>query len=138
MLPAWAAQYVGLPFLANGRTRAGLDCYGLVRLVLLEQFAVELPRYDGAHVGPHWPGVAEAVRRGLADWQPVSRAAARVGDGLVLRLRGYPLHVGLVIDAAPLTMLHVVQGTATCCQRLDSPQWQPRLLGVYRWEPRHA
>jgi cell wall-associated NlpC family hydrolase len=43
MIPNWAAQYVGLPFRDKGRARTGLDCYGLVVLVLREQFGVEVP-----------------------------------------------------------------------------------------------
>lgn len=35
------AQYCGLPFRAGGRTREGLDCAGLVRLFLAEQFGLK-------------------------------------------------------------------------------------------------
>jgi cell wall-associated NlpC family hydrolase len=135
MIATWAERYIGLPFKANGRCRedGGLDCYGLVRLVLLEQFGIELPRYDGAHTGPDWPPVVEAVARGLAEWVTVPVTEARAGDGVVVRLRGMALHVGLLVDTTPLTMLHCFDGVATCCQRLDVPLWAPRLLGIYRW-----
>ena len=39
-LPDWVSAYVGLPFKEGGRHRDGLDCYGLLRLVINERFAV--------------------------------------------------------------------------------------------------
>lgn len=41
----WADEYVGLPFELGGRTREGLDCWGLVRLVLVEQTGILYPSY---------------------------------------------------------------------------------------------
>jgi cell wall-associated NlpC family hydrolase len=131
-LASWAAPYVGLPYAPHGRARTGVDCYGLVALVLAEVFGIEIPHYAYAHA-KDWGGIAAAVRTGLDDWMPIATEEVRPGDGVVLRLRGLPLHVGLVVDTQPLTMLHVLDGINTCCQRLDTPIWAPRVLGFYRW-----
>lgn len=133
MIPAWVAAYVGLPFRKNGRTRDGVDCWGLVRLVLMEQFGRDVPAWDGAHTGPDWPGVEAAVRRGLQDWTPIDVADAAVGDGVVLRVRGVPLHTAVVVDVAPLTVLHILPTLDSVCQRLDTAAWASRVSGVYRW-----
>ena len=54
-LPAWTADYVGLPFKEGGRDRQGLDCYGLLRLVINERFAGTVPEYEGiAYSNPQW------------------------------------------------------------------------------------
>lgn len=39
----WAAQYIGLPYKIGGNDRAGIDCWGLVRLVLAEQRGIIMP-----------------------------------------------------------------------------------------------
>jgi cell wall-associated NlpC family hydrolase len=136
-LVPWAAVYVGLPYEPNGRTRAGVDCYGLVTLVLEEVFNIRLPSYAHCYESPReWPAIRTAVVEGLRDWVPVPIQEARVGDGVVLRLQGQPMHVGVIVDTAPLTMLHVLADINVCCQRLDTPTWAPRLVGCYRWQRR--
>ena len=45
MIPAWAGRYVGLAFRDHGRDREGVDCWGLLSLVMREQYGVELPSY---------------------------------------------------------------------------------------------
>lgn len=42
-VPIWAGRYIGLPFAEHGRDRSGIDCWGLVRLALLEQFSISVP-----------------------------------------------------------------------------------------------
>ena len=53
MMAAWAANYVGLPFKDGGRTREGLDCYGLVVAIYRDVFAIDLPAYEGSYVSAH-------------------------------------------------------------------------------------
>ena len=130
MIPTWAAAYVGLPFLDQGRNREGVDCFGLVRLVLAEQFSVELPSYTERYASAtERDEVAALLLVGVDEsgWYPVS--AMRAGDGLVLRIRDQPWHVGLVLDAEHF--LHILDdGGLSRIERID--HWVPRILGVYR------
>lgn len=41
----WWNTYISIPFVPSGRDRNGCDCWGLVRLALLEQKNHELPLY---------------------------------------------------------------------------------------------
>ncbi len=136
MIPAWVAPYVGIPFCSGGREVSGWDCYGAVYRIYRDVFQIELPRYEPTYGAADWPSMSAAIDQGRLDWTPILVSAAELGDVLVLRLRGIPLHVGLVIEAEPLTMLHVLHGLDTCCQRLDNPVWRPRILSAYRWTAR--
>ena len=138
-LAPWAAQYVGLPYRAAGRDRTGVDCWGLVRLVMAERYGRTLPSFAGQYdldAGrASWPVIGETIDAGLADWIPVPRDAAAIGDGVVCAVARHPLHVGLIVGLQPLSMLHVEAGLDTCVERLDSLVWSRRIVGIYRCRP---
>lgn len=141
-LPAWVADYIGIPYRALGRARDGLDCWGLVRLVYAEQKGIALPAYDGrgfsggrgtatrASVADTAALVAEAQR---TSWREVPRASAAVLDVVLLRVHGQPIHVGVVV--APGAMLHSLAGHDSAVERLDGMAWANRLMGFWRWSP---
>lgn len=74
-IPAWAGPYVGLPYADKGRDRAGVDCWGLVRLILAEVAGQRLPDYSEAYTRPgDHASVADAVDAGLREgWTRVER-----------------------------------------------------------------
>jgi cell wall-associated NlpC family hydrolase len=131
MIAEWTAKYVGLPFANRGRDRNGLDCWGLVRLVLRDVFDVELPsldeKYERASDG--------VVVSHLVDMQRPILGAERTtaphpGDVVLLQLRGLPCHVGVYVGDQ--CMLHVRRGTNAVVESLTSPRWSRRVEGYYR------
>ena len=123
------ARYVGIPFADHGRDASGCDCWGLVRLFYREQLGIEL-----SDLGPTYRDTTDAggMRRvyddQLACWRPVKTPAP--GDAVVLKVRGEPVHVGVVVDRR--RMLHVESGTDAVVERFDGALWAPRLIGFYR------
>jgi cell wall-associated NlpC family hydrolase len=134
MLPDWLAQYVGIPYATGGRDRAqGLDCWGLVCLVWRERFGLEEPPW----AAPAWAGKADnlAVAGFIAQereraYDPVEAGQERLGDAVLIRMRGHPLHVGLVV--APGRMLHTHERTMSCIDTYTGLEWSKRVLGFYR------
>lgn len=129
--PEWCASYRRIPFLEKGRDRAGVDCWGLVRLVLEEQFGfLGLPSYEDRYRGTaDRDGIAAAVRSGLLQgWERSYVAAA--GSLVILRLAGRPWHCGLMANGS--SMLHTLEGTGVCVERLDSLLWRNRVEGWWR------
>lgn len=127
--PAWAAPYVGIPYADKGRTRAGIDCWGIVRLVLGEVFNTQLPDYAALYAnGEDWPAISAAIHAGLADgWQRTQQPQA--GDLLILSIATRPWHCGVMLNS--LQFLHAAPGDFTVIERLDTPRWANRIQGIY-------
>lgn len=141
MYPRWVADYFGIPFKEHGRDRDGLDCWGLVRLVYMEQFGVDLPSladgYEGT--GTEYGGqlAAQITEESMRAWKPVSAPLLRDSDVIVLEVLNQPMHVGIVLCKGH--MLHVERlgkrgvGYARP-ECYDSVHWKNRLHGFYRHE----
>lgn len=131
-IPIWAGRYIGLPFRELGRDRAGVDCWGLVRLILAEQFTIPLPSFiheyrhtlEKSRIGP-------LIERETRSWQKIATNAEAPGDVVVLRLHGKPMHVGLVLGDRH--MLHIEAGINSAIERYNSPQWAERIFGFFRY-----
>ncbi len=127
----WANRYVGLPFRPLGRDQQGVDCYGLVWKVFLEQFDVRLPDYLGRY-GQHLQAneVRNLFTMGLQEpiWSLVDRP--RDGDVVVLQIQGHAYHVGIMVDR--WRMLHARESATVAIERINSTMWRSRVLGYYR------
>lgn len=126
MIPAWVARYIGLPFALGGRGPDAYDCWGLVRLVLAEQFGVQVPAYDRYQPDA---GVTELAHymAGLL-WPPalaISREQGRPGDVALIPMAGALCHVGVMV--APDTLLHTHAGADSGLARLDRQPWRARM-----------
>ena len=133
-LPAWVNDYVGLPFVDGGRTRAGVDCYGLVRLVLREQFGISLPDYGDVYQSVRErETIAGALTQEKSRWVNIEQPhAAQLGDVALFRVGGLPLHCGLVLS--PDVMLHVCQGCETVVEEMHGLVWGARFEGIYCYQ----
>lgn len=139
-VPAWVGGYVGIPFADKGRAHAGCDCWGLVRLALVEHFGISLPDYSDAYAGAlDHDSVATAVQAGLRDGWSLVEGAPQCGDLLVIKIAGRPWHCGLMVSSERFlhcpqqTDRHTGQETGTSCiERLDAVVWRRRIEGIYR------
>ncbi len=131
-VPAWAADYIGIPFARMGRTREGCDCWGLLNLIYAERLGGPLKPYEGNHwydgakaslIGP------DAVRY-ASGFKRVPVETAKLGDGLLLRIRGFPIHVGLVLTDQ--FMIHTTDTAGVCIERYTSTLWKNRIVACYR------
>ena len=122
------SDYIGIPYRAEGRDRAGCDCYGLVLLVYRERLGITLPDHLG-YGDPLSQAAADKVAEGRRDWQAVEAPAP--GDVVLFRVEGQPHHIGLVIH--PGWMLHSAAGKNSCIERYTRPYWRPRIEGFYRY-----
>lgn len=114
----------GTPWHHQGRTRAGLDCVGLVIAALADQ-GVRLDVPANYH-----RTAAAAMLKAWLDSAAAVRAVPDIGAGrlLVFRVRRQAQHIAVALGAD--RMIHAVRGAGVCAVTL-SPLWRERLLGVY-------
>ena len=130
-LPSWVAEYCGLPFKEQGRSREGIDCWGLARLVLLEQLGLETPDYSAAYDDvADKVVIPQVIRAGLeAEWEKV--AVPQPFDLIILKVAGNPMHVGLVVSTD--SFLHAPEGKLMSLpERFTDRIWKNRIEGFYR------
>jgi probable lipoprotein NlpC len=132
MIANWTAKYVGLPWLEKGRDVAGVDCWGLLRLVYADVLGIELPSYDEAYASVTERDEVAALtgQAKNAPWIPVTKGEEVQFDMLVFRRGRWGSHVGLVVNQG--LMLHISEGLSSFVQSYDSGQWRHRLTGIYR------
>ncbi len=129
----WAAGVVAgrIPFVPNGRTRDGLDCWGLACLGSLECFGRRLPEYLGEYSDVReFDRIDAAFRRHLPEWREVTKGEEVPGDLVLLRMRGRPIHVGFVVKRG--LMVHTEKNVDVCVESYGSVGWKNRVLGFYR------
>ena len=124
------SSYLGIPFVANGRTREGCDCWGLVRLVYDDAFGICLPKIDTVDAMDDAACVVAMPAEAARAWVEVGETDLRPGDVVLLSRFGRPRHVGVLID--PPSYLHTEVGRGVSVRSLRDPTCRYRPAGYYR------
>jgi cell wall-associated NlpC family hydrolase len=125
-------KYIGIEFKDLGRTlEEGCDCWGLVKEFYGYEFDITLPdllgRYDSAM---NKKGVSALIDIERKSWNHVNKGDEREGDVIIMRLKGRPWHVGVVLKHKK--MLHIHTGCNSVIERYDSTIWERRIYGFVR------
>lgn len=126
----WVQEYIGIPFVSGGRDRRGLDCYGLIRLVLMEQYGCKLPLLDGKYdnalnlydTSPLFFQQLPILTEKIAG--PQERALA------LLEMHQLPCHLGLFCGGE--SIIHSRSGVGVVAEKIDSRRLPGRITGWYR------
>lgn len=125
---AIARSQLGTPFRHQGRVSGkALDCAGL---------AAYVARQLGAEYN-EWPGYGRTPHRGLLqsvlDAQPcLLRVSDRQpGDILLMKWNKEPMHVAI---CAGDTVIHAYESVGKVCEHDLTPDWQARIVAVYRFK----
>jgi cell wall-associated NlpC family hydrolase len=126
----WAKEYIGIPFVSGGRGKTGADCYGLARLVRMEQFGGNPPLLSGDYTDADNFAETEALMRAkrplLAGRQVET---PEIGDVCVLKFCGLPVHLGICAGGGWL--LHTLKNVGSVLQRINDPSLAGRIEGWY-------
>ncbi len=127
---SWSNDYIGLPYVAHGRSRAGVDCWGLAVLVYREVLGIELPTYTG-YASPDERAEVAALVDGATEsplWQAVPAGEAQPFDVVLCRYGALQSHVGVLVTPGPRQMLHMLHDAARI-ESLQRPPWRDRVCG---------
>ena len=127
----WVKKYIGIPFISNGRTLAGCDCYGLVRLVLYNEYGIKLPELSDDYSNAL--NISETARL-FSEKLPVLAADKIPGPEekavVIITEHGLPSHIGIAAGCGYI--LHTGVKTGSVCQRASHPGLRGRIEGYYR------
>lgn len=126
----WSDRYIGIPFVDLGRSRKGVDCYGLACLIYAAELGITLPDYVGAYASADEMAEISALMNGAAgSWIAVTGKAAPY-DLAVFRRGKLTTHVGIVIRHG--LMIHMEGEDAAKVADYRTGRWSSRFVGHYR------
>ena len=126
----WYNKYVGIPYKDNGRDLAGLDCWGLVRLVYSQEYGIELPSFSTDYTGAaDLETTAELISINKENWQKSQNRI--VGSVVLFKVFKTETHVGIYVGNNKF--LHARQGHASVIESLDATTWKNRLVGYFEY-----
>lgn len=121
-----ARSWVGTPFLHQGRSRAGVDCVGLLVVVAQD---LGLPIHDFTRYGrvPHPRRMGEELARQM---DRISIGQAGPGDVFWLAWRDVPQHLAILTDGG---MIHSFQTAGQVIEHPIDQTWRARVRGAFRF-----
>jgi len=123
-------DYMLVPYLNRGRTKTGLDCWGLVRMIYRDELGIYLGNLDGYSDSENEEEVGNVIVSESSDnW--IETTSPKPLDVVVLRLASKPCHVGVVIGGGDF--IHALRGRGVTVGRLSGVLWRNRIHAFYRY-----
>lgn len=126
-------QYMGVPFKDHGRSKEGVDCWGLVWLIYKEQLGITLPDFGCCYQNADVRSDIQCAmnKYTLEQWnRDVTKLPKQVGDVLVFKRGGIETHIGLWISEG--TMIHIQRPQGVSIERYDTIRWKNKFSRALR------
>lgn len=122
-------KYMAIPYSDNASSFKGADCYGLVRLILNNEFGKQLPDFSNLKT------LTKEEKAILANTQLpliVKEQIFTPEEGCVVQLTalGGFWHIGVCLE--DFLFIHTLKQHGPCIESLTSPKWMKRIEGFYR------
>lgn len=126
----WLNEYIGIPYVGEGRSRDGLDCYGLVLLIYKDHFGIELPDWSGVHFDLKLRG--RAIDDVVCSGDFTVKSQPCNGDFVVCYRHRSAYHMGLYFYGG---VIHCAQGLGCIYQPLSRFQADYSRIEYGSWQP---
>lgn len=114
-----------MPFKEKGRSKDGLDCWGLVKEVYKNELNILLNDYSYSTVNDRAIEDYELLEK--SNWIKVDKP--KLYD--VILFKSSPLHVGIYLTYNK--MLHTTEANGTVIESFNTILWINKLQGIYRY-----
>ncbi len=122
-------RYYDIPYLRNGRSFDGCDCFGLLWLWFLNERGICLPIYECQSPDDQRVGQASGFIEGLyRHFKHAALANPQRHDVLYLSHNGNA-HCGVILDKRKF--IHSLSKIGVAVSNI--PSWKPRIEGIYRY-----
>lgn len=123
-----ARSWIGVPFRHHGRSRAGVDCVGL--LVVVYEATIGLSQGDFTEYPrhPETPFVYRTIRQYA---RRIAPANIKAGDVMLIRFGGASTHFGIVTDRG---VVQASPSTGVIEHSLSKDHAGERVVACYRME----
>ncbi len=108
-------KWANTPYRSGGISRKGIDCSGLVHIIFLQKFGIELPRT-----------VAHQARLG----KKINKKKLQPGNLVFFKTGGRSRHVGIYVGNQKF--LHASAKKGVIISTLKNPYWAPRIWKVIK------
>jgi cell wall-associated NlpC family hydrolase len=126
----WVNKYIGIPFVTNGRTLEGCDCYGLIRLVLLNEYGITMPGLtDDYSDALNFSETSRLFSEQLPILTVEKIKEPQEKAIVIMNENGRNAHIGIVAGTGYI--LHTGRKTDSVCQRATHPALRNRIEGYY-------
>ncbi len=125
----WSNKYIGIPYKEKGRDLDGIDCWGLVRLVYKQEYNISLPSFSGEYIQQDVDRIQDLISQYKEGWEPLEKPSE--GCLVLFRILGTESHIGVAISSTHF--LHAREGQDSAIESFDSPQWNKRIIGYFKY-----
>jgi sulfur carrier protein ThiS len=125
----WSNNYVGIPFKYKGRTKDGLDCWGLARLIYKNEYDITLPSLSTEYEDNDIARITDLIAQYKEGWESVSTPSE--GDVVLFRIMGSISHIGVAISSTHF--IHAREGFDSAVEAFESPYWKRRIVGYFKY-----
>jgi len=128
---AAARTFLRVPYKHRGRSRAGVDCIGLIACAL-QAVGRDIEDREAYSPAPQGDSLHEAAAYHLGT--PVPKDAMQPGDVVLLRWFKHPNHVALVTPYpyGGLALLHSFKASHEVIEHRLDDEWRSRIVGAWR------
>ena len=122
-------KYLNIPYLNRGRTREGLDCYGLAIMYYKEKINISLPDFFYINSSNK-----DEIKLKLPTYAKnfIKHDSPKKDRLIVFSIYGLPVHIGIMIN--DFEFIHILKNTRVTIESINSIIWRNKIEGYYSYD----